>query len=48
MIQLDDFLYSLFRENKITYQDMMEKAVNPEELQQKVTQQVVSLKSQVK
>ena len=45
MMLLDDFLYGLFREEKILYQNMMEKAVNPEELQQKVKQQVVSQKS---
>jgi twitching motility protein PilT len=39
---LDDFLYRLFREGKITFQGMMDKAVNLEELQQKVKQQVVS------
>ncbi len=45
MMLLDDFLYSLFLQKKILYQDMMEKAVHPEELQERVKKQVASQKS---
>jgi len=36
MILLDDFLFNLFAEGKIKYQDMMEKAVEPAALQERV------------
>ncbi len=36
MILLDDFLYDLFRDQKITYADMMRFAQYPEDLQKKV------------
>ena len=39
---LDDYLYNLFRDGRISFQDMMDKVVNQEELQQKVKQKVVS------
>jgi twitching motility protein PilT len=44
MMLLDDFLYGLFQDGKISFQDMIEKALNPEELQQKLKQQAVSQK----
>jgi twitching motility protein PilT len=46
MILLDDFLYELFQAGKIKFQDMLEKAANPEELQQKLKQQVGTAKTQ--
>ena len=46
MILLDDFLYELFQEGKVKFQDMLEKAAKPEDLQQKLKQQVGTAKSQ--
>jgi twitching motility protein PilT len=42
MVLLDDFLFELFVDGRIRFQDMMEKAVDSEELQQRVKQRVVS------
>ena len=39
MILLDDFLYNLFLQKKITYQVMMQSAQNPGDLQAKIKQQ---------
>jgi twitching motility protein PilT len=39
MILLDDFLYNLFLQKKITYQVMMKSAQNPGDLQSKIKQQ---------
>jgi hypothetical protein len=36
MILLDDFLYNLFLQKKITYQIMMAAAQNPPDLEQKI------------
>jgi Tfp pilus assembly ATPase PilU len=36
MILLDDFLYNLFLQKKITYQTMMSAAQNPADLEQKI------------
>jgi Tfp pilus assembly pilus retraction ATPase PilT len=36
MILLDDFLYNLFLQKKITYQTMMGAAQNPADLEQKI------------
>ena len=36
MILLDDFLYNLFLQKKITYQTMMGSAQNPQDLETKV------------
>ena len=36
MILLDDFLYNLFIQKKITYQTMMASAQNPSDLEQKI------------
>ena len=36
MVLLDDFLFSLFRKGKITYQEMMQKSQDNEMLQKKV------------
>ena len=44
MTLLDDSLYSLFQDDKIKFQDMIEKAVNPEDLQNRLQQQVAARK----